>query len=68
METAHHMLLYGCEEPGSDEEVWYDDFKYFFKKESKSKLLYSFRNCGEMAVKDPSLKSAEPCKKGAQVS
>jgi hypothetical protein len=67
METAHHMLLYGCEEPGSDEEVWYDDFKYFFK-ESKSKLLYSFRNCGEMAVKDPSLKSAEPCKKGAQVS
>ncbi|KAI9557290.1 hypothetical protein GHT06_017115 [Daphnia sinensis] len=46
METAHHMLLYGCEEPGSDEEVW---------------------NCGEMAVKDPSLRSAEPCKKGSQV-
>jgi len=46
METAHHMLLYGCEEPGSEEEVW---------------------NCGEMAVKDPSLQSAEPCKKGAQV-
>ncbi|XP_068233218.1 peptidylglycine alpha-hydroxylating monooxygenase isoform X2 [Palaemon carinicauda] len=22
METAHHMLLYGCEEPGSDGEVW----------------------------------------------
>lgn len=61
------MLLYGCEEPGSDEEVWYDDFKYFLK-ESKSKLIYSFRNCGEMAVKDPSLKSAEPCKRGAQVS
>lgn len=22
MHTAHHMLLFGCEEPGSDEEVW----------------------------------------------
>ncbi|XP_042230056.1 peptidylglycine alpha-hydroxylating monooxygenase-like isoform X2 [Homarus americanus] len=22
METAHHMLLYGCETPGTDEEVW----------------------------------------------
>ncbi|XP_066967687.1 peptidylglycine alpha-hydroxylating monooxygenase isoform X2 [Macrobrachium rosenbergii] len=22
METAHHMLLYGCEEPGSDGDVW----------------------------------------------
>ena len=22
METAHHMLIYGCEEPGSEEEVW----------------------------------------------
>lgn len=46
METAHHMLVFGCEEPGSQEAVW---------------------NCGEMAVRDPSLKSAEVCKKGAQV-
>ncbi|KAK3881676.1 hypothetical protein Pcinc_013896 [Petrolisthes cinctipes] len=22
METAHHMLLYGCETPGSDQDVW----------------------------------------------
>lgn len=22
METAHHMLLYGCETPGSDKDVW----------------------------------------------
>jgi len=22
LNTAHHMLVYGCEEPGSDEEVW----------------------------------------------
>ncbi|XP_045609532.1 peptidylglycine alpha-hydroxylating monooxygenase isoform X2 [Procambarus clarkii] len=22
MDTAHHMLLYGCETPGTDEEVW----------------------------------------------
>lgn len=29
METAHHMLLYGCEEPGSDEEVWYSIIQFF---------------------------------------
>lgn len=22
MQTAHHMLIYGCEEPGSDDDVW----------------------------------------------
>ena len=33
-----------------------------------SKLSTYYRNCGEMSVKDPSLKSAEPCKKGAQVN
>ena len=22
METAHHMLLYGCERPGTDDPVW----------------------------------------------
>lgn len=22
METAHHMLIYGCESPGSEQEVW----------------------------------------------
>ena len=22
METAHHMLVFGCEEPGSQEAVW----------------------------------------------
>jgi len=46
MHTAHHMLIYGCEEPGSEDEVW---------------------NCGEMAARDPSLKTAQVCKTGAQV-
>lgn len=22
MNTAHHMLLYGCGQPGSDKEIW----------------------------------------------
>ena len=47
MHTAHHMLIYGCEEPGSNEETW---------------------NCGEMAVRQPGLKTAAPCRAGAQVN
>merc|ERR1719341_2845227 len=40
--TAHHMLIYGCEEPGAESPTW---------------------NCGEMAVKEPGMGSAQPCAK-----
>jgi len=44
--TAHHMLIYGCEEPGAESPTW---------------------NCGEMAVKEPGMGSAQPCAKGSQI-
>merc|ERR1712013_321531 len=44
--TAHHMLIYGCEEPGAETPTW---------------------NCGEMAVKEPGISSAQPCSKGSQI-
>merc|ERR1719352_1240360 len=44
--TAHHMLIYGCEEPGAESPTW---------------------NCGEMAVKEPGMGSAQPCSKGSQI-
>ncbi|XP_023322359.1 peptidylglycine alpha-hydroxylating monooxygenase [Eurytemora carolleeae] len=44
--TAHHMLVYGCEEPGSKDPLW---------------------NCGEMAVKQPGLKTHKPCGSGDQI-
>lgn len=28
MNTAHHMLLYGCGEPGADNPVWYVYFVF----------------------------------------
>merc|ERR1712055_827583 len=44
--TAHHMLIYGCEEPGAESPTW---------------------NCGEMAVKELGMGSAQPCAKGSQI-
>lgn len=78
MNTAHHMLLYGCGEPGSEKPVWYVPFcvicvafrwwfnfnMFFFRL-----LLFSHRNCGEMAAKDEDsiTEVASPCKQASQV-
>lgn len=43
MNTAHHMLLYGCGEPGSDNPVWYVncDFQLFTILAQNTKLLFT---------------------------
>merc|ERR1712024_182185 len=44
--TAHHMLIYGCSEPGDTSPAW---------------------NCGEMAVREPSLENHPVCASGSQI-
>lgn len=77
MNTAHHMLLYGCGEPGSDDPVWYVDCLLFIQQIDWNMntiinylsvlAIVVYRNCGEMASSDVDneIESASPCHQGS---
>lgn len=67
MHTTHHMLLYGCTEPGSSKSVWwvyYNGTRNIFL----ILMFVLFRNCGEMAHDlGNDIETHSPCASGSHV-
>ena len=57
--TAHHMLIYGKQRHDS-KQCWYHDDDLGCEEPGAESPTW---NCGEMAVKEPGMGSAQPCAK-----
>ncbi|VDM40148.1 unnamed protein product [Toxocara canis] len=71
MQKAHHMLLFGCDEPGSDEAIWSVLLPHNILSKTIFKTIFFSaatitnrfcRDCGEMTNAGPSFERAPTCK------
>ena len=69
--TAHHMLLFGCREPGQRESLfrWVQiTTRVLSRVTCHMSSNVSLHSCGEMGIVLPGTKQSSPCRSGKQAS